>query len=241
MSRCECSYTASREDPVHRRHREHQLDDHAASSSSAGTSCTSSTAARRRKYPLPAGARVIAHDVHGGRAPRGAARRPLRRRRRLDRLHAADIERDLAWFAGGRESASTGQFIFISSASAYQKPPSHPVITESTPLANPYWEYSRNKIACEELLMQRPPRDGLPDDHRPPVAHLRHHRAGRGRPLRLHHHRPHPARQAGDRPRRGDVALDADPRRRLRARLHRPAAATRAPSATPSTSPRTSG
>ena len=46
----------------------------------------------------------------------------------------------------------TDQYIFISSASAYQKPPTHPVITESTPLKNPYWQYSRDKIACEDLL-----------------------------------------------------------------------------------------
>ena len=43
----------------------------------------------------------------------------------------------------------TGQYIFISSASAYQKPLTHHVVTESTPLANPFWDYSRNKIACE--------------------------------------------------------------------------------------------
>ena len=48
----------------------------------------------------------------------------------------------------------TKQYIYISSASAYQKPFSNLPITESTPLANPYWEYSRNKIACEELLMK---------------------------------------------------------------------------------------
>jgi nucleoside-diphosphate-sugar epimerase len=60
-----------------------------------------------------------------------------------------DIERDLALF-GGR----TRQYVFISSASVYQKPPAHYVITESTPLHNPYWEYSRNKIACEERLMK---------------------------------------------------------------------------------------
>lgn len=48
----------------------------------------------------------------------------------------------------------TGQYIFISSASAYQTPPASLPITESTPLDNPYWEYSRNKIACEERLMQ---------------------------------------------------------------------------------------
>ncbi|MGA2801300.1 MAG: SDR family oxidoreductase [Verrucomicrobiota bacterium] len=59
------------------------------------------------------------------------------------------IERDLALFKG-----RTRQFIFISSASAYQKPPTHHVITESTPLYNPFWDYSRNKIACEELLMR---------------------------------------------------------------------------------------
>jgi nucleoside-diphosphate-sugar epimerase len=59
------------------------------------------------------------------------------------------IERDLALFKG-----RTRQFIFISSASAYQKPPTHYVITESTPLHNPFWDYSRNKIACEELLMR---------------------------------------------------------------------------------------
>jgi len=60
-----------------------------------------------------------------------------------------DIERDLALFQD-----RVRQFIFISSASAYQTPPAHPVITESTPLANPYWQYSRDKIACEERLMR---------------------------------------------------------------------------------------
>ena len=48
----------------------------------------------------------------------------------------------------------TRQYIFISSASAYQKPLSHPFITESTPLKNPFWQYSRDKIACEDLLMK---------------------------------------------------------------------------------------
>jgi len=60
-----------------------------------------------------------------------------------------DIERDLSIF---RER--TKQFVFISSASAYQKPQKHYLITESTPLENPYWDYSRNKIACEERLMK---------------------------------------------------------------------------------------
>ncbi|MDR2595967.1 MAG: SDR family oxidoreductase [Treponema sp.] len=47
------------------------------------------------------------------------------------------------------------QFIFISTASAYQKPLSSCVVMESTPLANPYWRYSRDKIACEEYLLER--------------------------------------------------------------------------------------
>jgi nucleoside-diphosphate-sugar epimerase len=68
-----------------------------------------------------------------------------------------DIERDLALFRG-----QIKQFIFISSASAYQKPPATPIITESTPLYNPYWEYSRNKIACEERLNQAYREEGFP-------------------------------------------------------------------------------
>jgi len=60
------------------------------------------------------------------------------------------VERDYRLF-----NDKTKQYIFISSASAYQKPLSSAVITESTPLANPYWEYSRNKIACEEFLMSK--------------------------------------------------------------------------------------
>ena len=68
-----------------------------------------------------------------------------------------DIERDLALFRG-----RVGQYVFISSASAYEKPPSHYLITESTPLHNPYWEYSRNKIACEERLMRAYRDEGFP-------------------------------------------------------------------------------
>ncbi|MCL2209700.1 MAG: NAD-dependent epimerase/dehydratase family protein [Treponema sp.] len=54
------------------------------------------------------------------------------------------------------------QYFFISSASAYQKPPSSCVITEGTPLSNPFWEYSRNKIACEEYLTQKYRESGFP-------------------------------------------------------------------------------
>ncbi len=60
------------------------------------------------------------------------------------------VKRDYRLFKG-----KTKQYIFISSASAYNKPSAHYVITEGTTLANPYWEYSRNKIACEEFLMEK--------------------------------------------------------------------------------------
>ena len=67
------------------------------------------------------------------------------------------VERDIRLFSG-----STDQYIFISSASAYQKPLASPVITEATPLSNRHWEYSRNKIACEETLMRAYRETGFP-------------------------------------------------------------------------------
>jgi nucleoside-diphosphate-sugar epimerase len=70
---------------------------------------------------------------------------------------AADIERDLELFRG-----QTRQYIFISSASAYQKPSTHYLITESTPLSNPHWDYSRNKIACEQRLLRAYREEGFP-------------------------------------------------------------------------------
>ncbi len=54
-----------------------------------------------------------------------------------------------------------GQYVFISSASAYQTPPTRLPVLESTPLRNPYWQYSRDKIACEELLSRAYREDGL--------------------------------------------------------------------------------
>ena len=67
------------------------------------------------------------------------------------------VERDYRLFKG-----KTKQYIYISSASAYHKPQADFLITEGTSLANPYWEYSRNKIACEEFLMQKYREEGFP-------------------------------------------------------------------------------
>lgn len=67
------------------------------------------------------------------------------------------VERDIRLFRG-----RTRQYVYISSASAYNKPARSPYITEGTALANPYWQYSRNKIACEELLMREYRDNGFP-------------------------------------------------------------------------------
>ncbi len=68
-----------------------------------------------------------------------------------------DVERDLRLFRD-----RTNQFVFISSASAYQKPLGDWLIREDSPLANPFWDYSRNKIACEERLFRAFRDDGFP-------------------------------------------------------------------------------
>jgi nucleoside-diphosphate-sugar epimerase len=59
-----------------------------------------------------------------------------------------EVSRDIKLFQG-----NTKQYIFISSASVYQNPPDGQKITEKTPLINPYWKYSQDKIACEDTLM----------------------------------------------------------------------------------------
>jgi nucleoside-diphosphate-sugar epimerase len=69
----------------------------------------------------------------------------------------ADVKRDYEMFRG-----KTNQYIFISSASAYQKPLINPIITESTPLENPFWQYSRDKIECEALLNKYYDENGFP-------------------------------------------------------------------------------
>ncbi len=72
-------------------------------------------------------------------------------------FNADDVDRDLTLFRG-----KTNQYVFISSASAYQKPSRFPYITESTPLINPFWDYSRNKIAGEEKLNAAYRNEGFP-------------------------------------------------------------------------------
>ena len=113
----------------------------------------------RRAADLPSGVKTLTVDM----ADTASAARALDGAASFDAVvdwiaYTPDqIERDLELFRG-----RTRQYIFISSASAYQKPASHYLITESTPLANPYWDYSRNKIACEERLMKAYREEGFP-------------------------------------------------------------------------------
>lgn len=89
----------------------------------------------------------------------------------------SQVERDIRIFAG-----RTKQYVFISSASAYNKPVRNHVITEGTSLANPYWEYSRNKIACEELLMKAYRETGFPVT----IVRPSHTYCERGVPVSVH-------------------------------------------------------
>ena len=100
-------------------------------------------------HPAPPAAHVLRADV----------RDPVAVRRALGDLEfdavvefvafaPEHVRQDVDMFAG-----RAGQYVFVSSASAYQTPPTHLPIVESTPLRNPFWEYSRQKIACEDLLV----------------------------------------------------------------------------------------
>ncbi len=112
-----------------------------------------------RKYPAPREAVILQADVHTeeGRIAEELAGHNFDAVVDWIAFHPDDIERDLRLFRG-----RTGQFVFISSASAYQKPPRSYLITEETPLENPFWDYSRNKAACEQRLMRAHAEEGFP-------------------------------------------------------------------------------
>ena len=111
------------------------------------------------KYPFPEGATLLQGDIHADEALLSSLLAGHRFDAVVDYIAFSthDIERDLRLFRD-----NTDQFVFISSASAYQKPVKNYLITEETPLENPFWEYSRNKIACENLLMKEYRENGFP-------------------------------------------------------------------------------
>ncbi len=111
-----------------------------------------------RNTELPQGAISLEADIHDTEKVK-ALIRDLRFDAAADFIafEPGDVERDYELLKG-----KTEQYIFISTASAYQKPLSDYRITEGTPLSNPKWLYSRNKIACEEFLMKKYREEGFP-------------------------------------------------------------------------------
>jgi len=113
---------------------------------------------RTTTRPLPGGVRALRADVRSAASVRDAIED-------LDFDSVVDfvafttehVRQDIGMFAD-----RTGQYVFISTASAYQKPPARLPVTESTPLRNPYWQYSRDKIACEDLLVAEYRDTGFP-------------------------------------------------------------------------------
>jgi nucleoside-diphosphate-sugar epimerase len=113
---------------------------------------------RSTDRPRPAEARVLHADI---REPRSV----------LDAIEDLDFDAVVDWVAFTPEHVRadielfrgrTGQYVFISSASAYQTPPARMPVTESTPLRNPFWQYSRDKIACEDVLTAAYRDEGFP-------------------------------------------------------------------------------
>ena len=108
--------------------------------------------------PAPQGAEVLKADIRDS-----ASVRAMLGNRMFDvvvdfvAFTADHVAADIELFAG-----RTRQYLFISSASAYQKPPARLPILESTPLRNPFWQYSRDKIACEDVLVEAYRQDGFP-------------------------------------------------------------------------------
>ena len=108
--------------------------------------------------PLPPGVTVLRADIRKPRAVR-------------EEIKDLDFDAVVDWvaFTAGQVQADidlfrgrTGQYVFISSASAYQTPPARVPVTESTPLRNPFWQYSRDKIDCENLLVGAYREQGFP-------------------------------------------------------------------------------
>src|SRR6201996_5804130 len=115
----------------------------------AGNDLTVLNRGHSTSRPLPPGVTTLQADI---RDPQSAR----------ERLAGLEFDAVVDWVAFTPDHVRadidlfrgrTGQYVFISSASAYQKPPARIPVLESTPLRNPFWQYSRDKIACEDLLV----------------------------------------------------------------------------------------
>jgi nucleoside-diphosphate-sugar epimerase len=101
----------------------------------------------QRHEPLPAGVRSIVGDMHDAASYAQLGKENWDVVAQFMVFTPDQMQQDIATFTG-----KTGQYIFISSASVYRKTPHAYVITEQTPAINPYWGYSQQKIACENLM-----------------------------------------------------------------------------------------
>lgn len=116
------------------------------------------TLLNRGSKPVPKGMGSIVADIHDEAAVAKAVEGEFYDVvAQFIAFTAEDVKRDIRLFQG-----KTRQYIFISSASAYQKPVTDYRITESTPLINPYWQYSRDKIEAEDALMTASRQEGFP-------------------------------------------------------------------------------
>jgi len=108
--------------------------------------------------PTPEGAELLKADIRNTASVRAAlGNRTFDVVVEFVAFTADHVAVDIELFAG-----RTGQYVFISSASAYQKPPARLPVLESTPLRNPFWQYARDKIACEDLLVNAYRQNGFP-------------------------------------------------------------------------------
>ena len=111
-----------------------------------------------RPSAVPEGAKVIVADIHNAEDVRNKIQ-DMQFDVVADFIAYTkeEVQRDISLFEG-----KTKQYMFISSASAYQKPLSYPIVTEGTLLRNPFWQYSRDKLACENVLMEAYQNAGFP-------------------------------------------------------------------------------
>ncbi|PKQ26560.1 MAG: NAD-dependent dehydratase [Actinobacteria bacterium HGW-Actinobacteria-4] len=116
------------------------------------------------KATAPEGASVLIADIHDTDAFRQVLHADVEAHGRYDAVvqwicfSPEHMAKDIETFAD-----LTDQYVFISSASAYETPPSHYVVREdTTPLSNPHWQYSRDKAACEALLREAGDSTGFP-------------------------------------------------------------------------------
>jgi nucleoside-diphosphate-sugar epimerase len=110
----------------------------------------------RLEVPLPPGRTIIADAYNEAEVRAALGRREWDVVVQWIGYLPGQVQQDLRVFS------AAGQYVFISTAATYEKPPSHWLVSEKTPQSNAYWDYGRQKIACEKLLIEAGERSGFP-------------------------------------------------------------------------------